>query len=230
MLSHEAIWKAIDGLASRNNLSPSALARRAGLDPTSFNPSKRIKSDGRPRWPSTESIAKILDATDTGIADFFAPILPVESHRKKGSKGPPSWSIQAIVNQTVPQQWPRVDDDGGAPSLSSAPDSKSSASHSAGKANSRHGDQPSLFVLEVSGDQFRPFYRNGDKLLLSVDLGLAPGDRVVVHCQRDGLVAGEIRQVRKRSLSLSMDFEHKMISTFALSHVKWVARIVWVSQ
>ncbi|MFK7901863.1 MAG: helix-turn-helix transcriptional regulator, partial [Nitratireductor sp.] len=39
MLSHNRIWAAIDALATSNNLSPSGLARRAGLDPTSFNKS-----------------------------------------------------------------------------------------------------------------------------------------------------------------------------------------------
>ena len=53
MLSHDKIWAAIDRLAERHQLTPSGLARRAGLDPTSFNKSKRIASDGRMRWPST---------------------------------------------------------------------------------------------------------------------------------------------------------------------------------
>ena len=40
-LSHQEIWKALDALAERFDLTPSALARLAGLDPTSFNRSKR---------------------------------------------------------------------------------------------------------------------------------------------------------------------------------------------
>ncbi len=52
------------------DLSPSGLAKKSGLDPTTFNKSKRITPDGRPRWPSTESVAKALDATNTDIDDF----------------------------------------------------------------------------------------------------------------------------------------------------------------
>lgn len=63
MLSHSSIWAAIDDLAKRHGLSASGLARRAGLDPTSFNPSKRVAKDGRARWPSTESLSKVLTAT-----------------------------------------------------------------------------------------------------------------------------------------------------------------------
>lgn len=70
-LTYEVIWLAIDGLAARNNLTPSGLAKKAGLDPTTFNKSKRVNPSGVVRWPSTESIVKILQATDTSVFDFF---------------------------------------------------------------------------------------------------------------------------------------------------------------
>jgi len=69
-LTHEQIWTALDRLAARASLSPSGLARRAGLDPTTFNKSKRVTPDGRERWPSTESVAKALAAADTPIETF----------------------------------------------------------------------------------------------------------------------------------------------------------------
>ena len=66
MMRHDDIWRAIDALAAEHGLSASGLARKAGLDPTAFNPSKRIGADGRARWPSTESVAKVLAATGWG--------------------------------------------------------------------------------------------------------------------------------------------------------------------
>ena len=72
MLSHDQIWNAIDLLAERYGLSASGLAKRAGLDPTTFNPSKRVSPDGRLRWPSTESLAKVLDATGADLDEFMA--------------------------------------------------------------------------------------------------------------------------------------------------------------
>ena len=57
MYTHRDIWRAIDRLAQTFGYSPSGLAKQAGLDPTSFNKSKRQSADGKPRWPSTESIA-----------------------------------------------------------------------------------------------------------------------------------------------------------------------------
>ena len=68
-LSHAQIWNGIDRLARREGCSASALARRADLDPTSFNPSKR-QAAGRLRWPSTESLTKVLTVCGVSLADF----------------------------------------------------------------------------------------------------------------------------------------------------------------
>src|SRR3981081_4070465 len=70
MLTHPQVWGAIDRLAARYGFSASGLAKKAGLDPTSFNRSKRITPEGRPRWPSTESIAKGVQASAPPIAEF----------------------------------------------------------------------------------------------------------------------------------------------------------------
>jgi phage repressor protein C with HTH and peptisase S24 domain len=67
MLTHSKIWTAIDALARRYGLSPSGLAKRAGLDATAFNRSKRVTPEGRPRWPTTESVAKVLAATGASL-------------------------------------------------------------------------------------------------------------------------------------------------------------------
>ena len=68
MIRHAEIWRAIDRLAAKHGLTASGLARRAGLDATAFNKSKRKGPSGKPRWPSTESVAKILsgDRRDHG--------------------------------------------------------------------------------------------------------------------------------------------------------------------
>jgi phage repressor protein C with HTH and peptisase S24 domain len=72
MLTHSQVWGAVDRIAARYNFSPSGLAKAAGLDPTTFNKSKRVTPDGRPRWPSTESVAKVLDATGASIDEFIS--------------------------------------------------------------------------------------------------------------------------------------------------------------
>src|SRR5919205_4079358 len=86
MMRHDDIWRAIDALAAEHGLSASGLARKAGLDPTAFNPSKRIGADGRARWPSTESVAKVLGATGTAIENFAALVsgAPAISRASRG--------------------------------------------------------------------------------------------------------------------------------------------------
>ncbi len=74
MYTHSDIWRAIDRLAQEAGYSPSGLAKKAGLDPTTFNKSKRVSADGKPRWPSTESIAKILAVTGRTMTEFFGMI------------------------------------------------------------------------------------------------------------------------------------------------------------
>src|ERR1700712_783265 len=72
MLSHSAIWDAIDGLAARHGFTASGLAKLAGLDATAFNRSKRVSRDGRERWPSTESISNLLEATGESFDVFLS--------------------------------------------------------------------------------------------------------------------------------------------------------------
>src|SRR3712207_9289615 len=89
-MRHDDIWRAIDALAAEHGLSASGLARRAGLDATAFNPSKRIGGDGRARWPSTESVAKVLAATGTSIEAFASLVtgLPASSRTGGGRESP----------------------------------------------------------------------------------------------------------------------------------------------
>jgi phage repressor protein C with HTH and peptisase S24 domain len=75
MLCDDQIWGAIDAIAERYRMTPSGLAKRAGLDPTTFNRSKRIGADGRQRWPSTESLAKTLVATGASLDEFIALVV-----------------------------------------------------------------------------------------------------------------------------------------------------------
>ncbi len=74
MFTHEQIWSGLDRLAAAKGYSPSGLARLAGLDPTSFNKSKRTSPEGKPRWPSTESLSKVLQVTNATMGEFIALI------------------------------------------------------------------------------------------------------------------------------------------------------------
>jgi len=80
-MNHSEIWGAIDSFADAHKLSSSGLARIGGLDPTTFNHSKRWSKCGKQHWPSTQSIAKVLNAMGSDFDDFAKYI------KKKGPEG-----------------------------------------------------------------------------------------------------------------------------------------------
>ncbi|WP_414476237.1 hypothetical protein [Microvirga sp. M2] len=78
MFSHQDLWDVIDLVAQQRGMSVSGLARKAGLDPTAFNKSKRVSPDGRDRWPSTETLAKILSCTEMDLSAFATLLRSVQ--------------------------------------------------------------------------------------------------------------------------------------------------------
>jgi phage repressor protein C with HTH and peptisase S24 domain len=222
MLSHEQIWGAIDRLAQRHELTPSGLARRAGLDPTSFNKSKRLSADGRLRWPSTESIAKVLDATTSSMEEFLAfmrppassfPALPEGAFPPQGSSIPLLGFAQAGAGGFF--------DDGGFPAgqgwdvveFPAAPSQKAG-----------------VYALEVQGESMMPLYRDGDVLIVEPGAQVRRNDRVVVKTREGEVMAKVLLRQSPRTIELmSLNPEHPN-RTIELSDVDWVARIIWASQ
>lgn len=98
-LTHQRLWNAFDALAEKHGLSASGLAKRAGLDATSFNPSKRTTKEGKLRWPSAESIAKVLEATNTPLTDWAALIVGEEDAHTLPlvSLGKPVWDDELRI-------------------------------------------------------------------------------------------------------------------------------------
>jgi phage repressor protein C with HTH and peptisase S24 domain len=211
VLSHARIWAAIDRLAASHDLSVSALARRAGLDPTTFNRSKRIAGDGRPRWPSTESIAKILSATGADIGWFLALDGSGTPRQARPAGDIPLLGLaQAGAGGYF--------DDGGFP-----------VGHG-WETIAFPGNGENMFALEVTGDSMMPLYRDGDTIIVVRDTPCRRGDRVVVKT-RDGEVMAKLLQSRTaRSIELvSFNSDHPT-RTLTTGEVEWMARIVWASQ
>ena len=221
MLSHDRIWNAIDKLAERNQLTPSGLARRAGLDPTSFNKSKRIGADGRMRWPSTESISKVLDATGASIDQFMSFIRPENggSALPEGSFPPQPGSIPLLGFAQAGAGG--FFDDGGFPAGQGWDLVEFPASPER---------RPGVYALEIQGDSMMPLYRDGDVLIVEPGAQVRRGDRVVVKT-REGEVMAKIlmRQTAKSIELMSLNPEHPNRS-LDMSEVEWIARIIWASQ
>ncbi len=209
MLTHAQIWSALDRLAERAGLSASALAKRAGLDPTTFNRSKRITPDGRPRWPSTESVSKALAATGTTV-DVFVNLIT----DKNGA------ATQAVPLIGFAQAGTGgFFDDGGFPVGKGWDEIAFPA------VSDEHA-----YALEISGDSMMPAYRDGDVIIVSPAAPIRRGDRVVVKTKKGEVMVKELKRRTSKSIELqSINAEHPD-RTLAVSDVVWIARIVWASQ
>jgi phage repressor protein C with HTH and peptisase S24 domain len=208
-LSHARLWKALDNLARQQGLSPSGLARRAGLDPTTFNPSKRFGpgEPPRPRWPSTESLTRILETTGVSLADFAAlaedapdrpAVIPMLGLARAGEDG--------------------FFDDAGLP---------------VGDWDQTELPRPrdGLFSLRITGDSMAPLYREGDRVIVDREADqVRRGDRVVARLSTGEVVAKELSALTARTATLASinpDYPPRVVPR---RDIEWMARILWVSQ
>ncbi|MBP0446641.1 helix-turn-helix transcriptional regulator [Roseomonas sp. SSH11] len=211
-MQHSDIWRALDALAAENGLSASGLARKAGLDPTAFNPSKRIGPDGRARWPSTESVAKVLAATGAGMDEFASLITGNIRPAARPSRRIPLIGLAQAGSSGY-------FDDGGYP-VGGGWDEISLP---------EVGD-PNAYALEISGDSMEPVFRDGDVIIVSPSAPVRRGDRVVVRTRGGEVMAKELlRQSAKRIELASLNPAHPNYS-FDLEELTWMHRIVWASQ
>jgi phage repressor protein C with HTH and peptisase S24 domain len=209
MLTHAQVWSAIDRLAARAGLSASGLARRAGLDPTTFNKSKRVTPQGRARWPSTESIAKALTATGTPFDTFVSLI--EQSGGGAGRAVPLLGFAEAGAGGYF--------DDGGFP-----------AGEGWDEIAFPSVSDENAYALEVSGQSMEPAYRDGDVILVSPSAPIRRGDRVVVKTKGGEVMAKELKRRTAKTIELkSLNAQHPD-RTFAAADVLWIARILWASQ
>jgi phage repressor protein C with HTH and peptisase S24 domain len=211
MLTHSAIWDALDALAERHGLSTSGLARLAGLDATAFNRSKRVSKDGRERWPSTESIAKVLEATGESFDSFLAkgaylpmpapsrPAVPLLGLAQAGAGG-----FFDSAGHPVGQGWDEVQ--------LPAPNDEGT------------------YALEVSGDSMLPLYRDGDLVIVSPTEQVRRGDRVVVRTRQGEVMIKVLARQTARTIelhSVNPDYPPRVLPA---AEVEWMARIIWASQ
>ena len=211
MLTHPQIWRAIDALAARHGMSPSGLAKIAGLDPTTFNKSKRGTASGKLRWPSTESIAKVLAATGASLEDFVALVSETSGRAGRLRMVPLIGMAQAGTHGYF--------DDAGFPAGSGWEDI----------AFPDIADEH-CYALEITGDSMLPLYRDGDRIVVSRNEQVRRGDRVVVKT-KDGEVMAKILARQTANLvelhSLNPAHPPRQID---MKDVDWIARIIWASQ
>jgi phage repressor protein C with HTH and peptisase S24 domain len=211
MFSHKQVWNAIDVIAERYGFSASGLAKKSGLDPTSFNPSKRHGPDGRPRWPTMESISRVLNASGAPVDEFMELLI--------GKKG------AAPKVRTLPM-------------LGLAKAGKGGFFDDSGFPTGQGWDEVEVpgvtdtqaYALEITGDSMMPVYREGDTIIVSPAASVRKGDRVVVRTSDGQVMAKVLLRQSARTVELeSLNPEHP-VKTIDAKNVDWMARIIWASQ
>ena len=206
VLKHEQIWLAIDQLAVRHGMSSSGLARRAGLDPTTFNKSKRLTTDNRQRWPSTESIAKILVATGESLDSFVSLVTASASASVR--------TLPLISASEAAKA--RLFDEKGTPTGDNWDEIALSAMF-----------EPGAFAYEIDTTDLMPLYCEGNVLIAVPSSPVRRGDRVIVQLKSGIIIVGEVRRMTGGNTELAINDE---IRTISQGEIAWTARIHWVSQ
>jgi phage repressor protein C with HTH and peptisase S24 domain len=206
-MQHSQIWRAIDALAARHGLTASGLARAAGLDPTTFNKSKRLSPDGKPRWPSTESLVRALAAAGSSFDEFAGLVagrggagraIPIVGMARAGADGffdETGYPVGAA--ETV--RFPGLGDE-------------------------------RVYALEITGDSMAPSFRPGDVVVVQPGTPVRRGDRIVVRTRSGEVMAKELGRRNDQSvelLSLNPAYPAREVSA---DEVDWIARIIWASQ
>ena len=212
MLTHKAIWRGIDLLAERNRLSASGLAKRAGLDPTTFNKSKRITKQRKSRWPSTESVSKILDATATSMAEFVGLIDESGDGRSAPVRRVRCISLGQMERESAfdtagfPQAGPWEDIE--FPSL----------------------NDDSAYAIELDRDIVLPVLRAGDMLIVSPRSSVRRQDRVVLRHRSGEVEIGILVRRTAQRVTLGHICRPQDERTVDAGEIAWLARILWISQ
>jgi phage repressor protein C with HTH and peptisase S24 domain len=211
MLTHKQVWNAIDTIAERYGYSASGLAKKSGLDPTSFNPSKRNGPDGRPRWPTMESISRLLQASGASMEEFADLLI--------GRRGQPPKLRQLPLLGFAKAGKGGFFDDSGFP-----------AGNGWDEIEVPGVTDANAYALEITGDSMLPVYREGDIIVISPSATVRKGDRVVVRLQDGQVMAKVMHRQTARTLELASFNPNHANKVLDMKDVDWMARIMWASQ
>ncbi|MDX1737108.1 MAG: helix-turn-helix transcriptional regulator [Alphaproteobacteria bacterium] len=217
MLTHDQLWRALDRYADYHGLTTSGLARRAGLDPTSFNPSKRITREGKLRWPSSESIAKVLDATGGTMIEFVSFLQDLPGAVL--SQDIPFLSIDEASDMMRQRGEEYLFDDHGAP----ARDNWDSVVYP-------DVNDSEVYALEVTDDSLEPVYRSGTVIVMSPGASIRRRDRVLICMNNHDLIIRELIRQTAHRIDIAPVFAPDESETIMSNEVLWISRIVWASQ
>ena len=209
MLTHENLWTAIDTLARMNGFSTSGLAKKAGLDPTIFNKSKRISVDGRLHWPTTESIAKILGVNNSSFGQFASII-----HNKAGQGD--------YIN--LPQ------------AKLSGLQGKASFINPNGHIDPdlriKHTDSTGIdcqsFMVKINTNSYAPMFEKKSSVIATTNGGVRKSDIAIIALTSGSSIIAKIHKLSSHIVEIiSLEESNETHSIILNKDILWMARILY---
>ncbi len=202
-MNHEKIWDAVDNLAKRNNLSPSGLAKKAGLDSTTFNKSKRIRPDGKHRFPSLDSIQKITEACNISFEEFYNL-----SKIKESGESPsniPYVELSCLEKNT---------------NMINAKECSKKIKFPDNKNN--------LYAVEIDKNELD--YQLGTILIVTQNSDIRRNDKTIIRLKNDSSVLGKFVRRTAKTIELNDLSKAKKDLSIKIDDIKEINRILWISQ
>lgn len=206
-MKYETIWNSVDKLARSKGLSPSGLAKLAGLDATTFNKSKRIRPDGKKRWPSLDSVNKLLEVCNISFEQFYN-LGCDEEETESGTI--PFIKLSQLGNN------PQIEDKF----------LKTSTWNKVIFPDARE----IFYAAEIDTNDYLPLYRNGSMIILSGNSDIRKGDRVAIFLENNKLILKEFVRRTPAHLVVTDLNNPKDEDNIAIAGVKLINRILWASQ
>lgn len=72
--THAAVWAALDELIARKGMTIADVSRAAMGHRRAFKPSCRRDANGKPIWPNTQSVSRVLSALNVSFVEFGAMV------------------------------------------------------------------------------------------------------------------------------------------------------------
>lgn len=208
-MKQEEVWRGIDHLADEIGVTPARLAKMAGLDQAVFSAGRRKRPEGGLRWPSMDSLAKVLDVADISLGDFVNYMYG-NPDTKAGFRLP----VQTLTNAGDADQY----DMDGLPT---------------GRAWDRVAfpdvQDPDCFGVIVDCDDYEPVYRQGDMLVCAPGVSVRRGDRVIYRRTDAGLEVGMLMRQTPFTVDIAGP-DAQNIETIPAQDISWITRIAWARQ
>lgn len=174
MIRPEEVWQALDALALERGLTPSGLARAAGLDATTFNPSRRVGANGAVRWPAMNSLLRALAVLRVSLGTFGHQL-----ERDDGA-GDRLQTAQRMRSLPLSRLGGRgLFDESGHPTGLEWEETALPGAAPVG-----------AYAVRIDTDRMEPIVREGSSLVVMPDLPPRWSDRVVLICPEAEPVVG----------------------------------------